>query len=58
MNGQKKTEQAAQFLISSLRNYLLHMLILTKSPKKIIARHDLETEGKTFDAKDLKVKRI
>ena len=51
MNRQKKIKQAAQFLISSWRNYQLYMLNFAKS-KKFIGEHDLETERMTFKAKE------
>ena len=53
MNRQKKIKQAAQFLISSLRNYQLYMLNLL-DPDKFIGGHDLETKRpKNFDVKSL-----
>ena len=57
MNRQKKIIQAAQFLISSFRNYQLYMLNIAKS-KKFIGRHDLETKRRTFTAKEFYVQSL
>ena len=57
MNKQRKTKQAAQFLISPFKNCQLYMLNFAKS-KIFICENDLETKSITFKAKDLRVKRI
>ena len=57
MNGQKKIKQAAQFLLSTLRNSHLYMLNFAKL-KTFTFQCELETKTKTFKAIDLKVKTI
>ena len=46
----KEIKQAAQFLISSLRNYQLYILNFAES-KKFIGGDDFETKSMTFKAK-------